>query len=99
VPVEDAILVVEIISPDSTFRDMYHTAHVYARSGVATYWVVDPLHEAITLTEMLLGQNGEYEFGVHTADAFTTERPWKVTLDLPALTARRATLLGAPTVS
>lgn len=94
VPVEDAVLAVEIISPDSTFRDMYAKAHLYARSGVATYWVIDPLHERITLTEMLLGPGGEYEFGVHTDAVFTTDRPWPVTLDLPALTARRADLLG-----
>ena len=93
-PVEDAVLAVEIISPDSTFRDMYGKARVYAAAGVATYWVIDPLHEPMTLTEMLLSpQRPEYEFGVHTSDVFTTERPWKVTIDLPALAARRAALL------
>ncbi|SDY54724.1 Endonuclease, Uma2 family (restriction endonuclease fold) [Micromonospora pattaloongensis] len=92
VPVEDAILAVEVVSPESTFRDMYDKARVYAHAGVATYWVVDPLHERMTLTEMLLGANGEYEVGVHTDDVFTTERPWKVTIDLPALTTRWAGL-------
>ncbi len=95
VPVTDAILVVEIISPDSTFRDMYEKAHVYARADVPTYWVIDPLHERFTLTEMLLGANCEYELGVHTSDVFATDRPWKVTLDLPALTARRGAVLEA----
>lgn len=92
VPVEDAILAVEVISPDSTFRDMYDKARVYAHAGVATYWVIDPLHERMTLTEMVLGPKGEYEPAVHTDDVFTTERPWKVTIDLPALTARWAGL-------
>ncbi|HZN19726.1 MAG TPA: Uma2 family endonuclease [Micromonosporaceae bacterium] len=94
VPVEHVVLAVEIISPDSTFRDMYAKAHLYARSGVATYWVIDPLHERVTLTEMLLGPAGEYDFGVHTDGVFTTGRPWPVTLDLPRLTVRRADLLG-----
>lgn len=92
VPVEDAILAVEVISPDSTFRDMYDKARVYAHAGVATYWVIDPLRERMTLTEMVLGPKGEYEPAVHTDDVFTTERPWKVTIDLPALTARWAGL-------
>lgn len=98
VPVEDALLAVEIISPDSTFRDMYEKAHVYAAAGVPTYWVIDPLHERITLTELLLAPSrGDYEFGVHTDEVFSTERPWPVTLDLPALTKRRATILGETT--
>ncbi len=92
VPVSDAILAVEIISPDSTFRDMYEKAHIYARAGVPTYWVIDPLHDKFTLTEFLLGSNGEYEPGAHTSEVFTTDRPWSVTVDLPALTARRAKL-------
>jgi Uma2 family endonuclease len=94
VPVEGAVLAVEIISPDSTFRDTYEKAHVYAAAGVATYWVIDPLHETITLTEMLLGSARDYELGTHTADIFASERPWPVTIDLPALTKRRADLLG-----
>jgi Uma2 family endonuclease len=95
VPVDGALLAVEIISKDSTFRDMYQKSHVYSRAGIQTYWVVDPMHDEITLTEMLLGSDGEYEFGVHTAEVFTTERPWSVTVDLPALTERRATMLSA----
>ncbi|MBX7268484.1 Uma2 family endonuclease [Micromonospora sp. Llam7] len=30
----------------------------------------------------------------HTEDLFVSERPWKVSVDLPALTARRAGLLA-----
>ncbi|MEV4661534.1 Uma2 family endonuclease [Micromonospora echinofusca] len=93
VPVEDALLAVEVLSPTSTFRDLYDKAKVYAHAGVRTYWVVDPLHERMTLTEYTLGPTGEYEAVTHTEDLFVTERPWKVSVDLPALTARRAGLL------
>jgi Uma2 family endonuclease len=93
VPVQDAILVVEVISPDSTLRDMRDKAEVYAAAGIATYWVIDPLHEHITLTEMLLATDGTYEVGVRTSEMFTTDRPWHITLDLPALTKRRTGLL------
>ncbi|SCF39416.1 Endonuclease, Uma2 family (restriction endonuclease fold) [Micromonospora purpureochromogenes] len=94
VPVEDALLAVEVISPTSVFRDMYDKARVYAHAGVQTYWVVDPLRERMTLTEFVLGPKGEYEAVAHTDDVFVTERPWKVSVDLPALTARRAGLLA-----
>ncbi|MFC7547629.1 Uma2 family endonuclease [Plantactinospora sp. GCM10030261] len=94
VPVDDALLAVEVISPSSIFRDMYDKAKVYAHAGVRNYWVVDPLHDGITLTEYALGANREYDVVTHTADLFVTERPWKVSVDLPALTARRAGLLA-----
>lgn len=50
VPVEDAPLAVEVVSPTSTFRDMYDKAKVYVHAGVRSYWVVDPLQERVTLT-------------------------------------------------
>ncbi|MDG4792546.1 Uma2 family endonuclease [Micromonospora sp. WMMD1082] len=94
VPVEDALLAVEVIPPTSTFRDLYDKARVYARAGVRGYWVVDPLHEKISLTEYTLSPGGEYDVVAHTEDLFVSERPWKVSVDLPALTARRAGLLA-----
>ncbi|MGC4805341.1 Uma2 family endonuclease [Micromonospora sp. DT233] len=94
VPVEDALLAVEVVSPTSTFRDMYDKAKVYAHAGVRSYWVVDPLQEQVTLTEYALGAGREYEQVTHTADLFVTEQPWKVSVNLPALTARRDGLLA-----
>ena len=90
---QDELLAVEVLSPSSTFRDLHEKAGVYARAGIQTYWVVDALHEKMTLTEFLLDPDGSYHPGAHTDEVFTTERPWKVTLDLPALTARRTTIL------
>ncbi|MEU2611783.1 Uma2 family endonuclease [Micromonospora sp. NPDC007271] len=95
VPVEDALLAVEVVSPTSTFRDMYDKAKLYAHAGVRSYWVVDPLQERITLTEYALGAVREYDQLTHAEDLFVTERPWKVSVDLPALTARRTDLLAA----
>ncbi|MGC4867164.1 Uma2 family endonuclease [Micromonospora sp. DT53] len=94
VPVEDALLAAEVVSPTSTFRDMYDKAKVYAHAGVQSYWVVDPLQERVTLTEYALGANREYEQVAHTEDLFVTERPWKVSVDLPALTSRKNDLLA-----
>ncbi|MFC0005863.1 Uma2 family endonuclease [Micromonospora siamensis] len=94
VPVEDALLAVEVVSPTSTFRDMYDKAKVYAHAKVRSYWVVDPLQDRIALTEYVLGANREYEQVSNTEDLFVTETPWKVSVDVPALTARRDALLA-----
>ncbi|WP_433348166.1 Uma2 family endonuclease [Micromonospora sp. CA-111912] len=93
-PVEEALLAVEVVSPTSTFRDMYDKAKVYAHAGVRSYWVVDPLQERVTLTEYVLGAGREYEQVAHTDALFVTERPWKVSVNLPALTTRRDGLLA-----
>lgn len=94
VPVEDAILAVEIISPESRFRDMYAKAKVYAAAGVAHYWVIDPMHdEGIVLSEFRPGTHGDYEMVASTNKFFTTGEPYPVTLDLPALTVRRQAII------
>jgi Uma2 family endonuclease len=94
VPVQDAVLAVEVISPDSHFRDMYAKAKVYAAAGVANYWVIDPLHDdGIVLTEFRPGPSGDYEIVGSTDQVFSTDVPYPVTIDLPALTARRRALL------
>src|SRR5438270_883915 len=38
VPVEDAIVAVEVISPDSNFRDMVEKAKIYGGATIPTYW-------------------------------------------------------------
>jgi Uma2 family endonuclease len=94
-PVEDAVLAVEVISVGSHFRDMYAKAKVYAAAGVANYWVIDPLFEdGIVLTEFRPGANGDYEQVGSSNGVFTTDVPYPVTIDLPALTARLRALAG-----
>jgi Uma2 family endonuclease len=94
VPVADAMLVVEVISPESQFRNMYAKAKVYAAAGVANYWVIDPLHDdGVVLSEFHPGANGDYEIVRSTREVFVTDTPYPITLDLPALTARRRALL------
>ncbi|MGN9777846.1 Uma2 family endonuclease [Micromonospora sp. H33] len=95
VPVAEVVLAVELLSGHDRFHDLYDKAKVYAHAGVRSYWVVDPLQERVTLTEYALGAGREYEQVAHTEDLFVTERPWKVSVDLPTLSARRNDLLAA----
>lgn len=94
VSVREAVLVVDILPAVWRFRDMYAKAKVYAAAGVGHYWVIDPLHdEGIVLSQFQPGPHGDYEIVASTKDVFVTEVPYPVTLDLPALTARRKAIM------
>ena len=94
-PVEDAVLAVEVVSKDSRFRDLSDKAGMYAAAGVEKYWVIDPLTDKISLTEMVLDrQRRRYLIEGVTTDMFTTDQPYPITVDLPGLTARRDAFLG-----
>jgi Uma2 family endonuclease len=93
-PMHDALLVVEVISRTSALHDTETKRVLYARAGVPAYWIVVPELDkpTITLAELVLDpQAGRYNFVTHyTANVFHTDYPWPVTIDLPALTAKRA---------
>jgi Uma2 family endonuclease len=95
VPVEAAVLAIEVISPDSTVRDLHSKPRLLARAGLPHYWVLDPFHsEGIVLAVFRLGSDGQYSLVTETRQAFETDVPFPVTVDLPALDARRKMLLG-----
>jgi Uma2 family endonuclease len=50
-------LIVEIISPTSADNDRRLKKHLYQRSGVPEYWIVDPFEHMV---EQLVLQAGEY---------------------------------------
>jgi Uma2 family endonuclease len=60
----------------------------YEEMGIPGYWIIDPLGERVTLTELRLGSGG-YHQRQQTDELVTLEEPWKITLDLPAWTRRR----------
>ena len=95
VPVEAAVLAIEVVSPDSTIRDLHSKPQMLATAGLPHYWVLDPFHtEGIVLAVFRLGENGQYSLLTETGQVFSTDVPFPVTIDLPALDARRRMLLG-----
>lgn len=92
VPIEDAVLAVEVLSDHPHWRDTVKKAMLYAKAGVATYWVIDQLgDEGASLTEMVLDHDRRaYSIASETVERFTVAEPWPITIDLPALSARRA---------
>ncbi|WP_203824745.1 Uma2 family endonuclease [Actinoplanes palleronii] len=96
VPVDKAILVVEIVSPTSHFRDMHAKTKVYAAAGLKHYWVIDPtFSHGLVLTEFQPGGNGDYEIVSNTSEIFETDEPFPVKINLLALTALRNKYLAA----
>jgi Uma2 family endonuclease len=90
VPIDGALLLVEVVSPTSHTRDMHAKAKLFAASGVRHYWVVDPTFEGgVVLTEFGLGPNGQYDIVASTNKVFTADLPYPITIDVPALTALR----------
>jgi len=85
----DVLLVVEVISPESTTRDRQDKRKLYAYAGIPTYWIVDPLAERVTFTQLLLSPGGAYHQHVQTDGLVTIDQPWEVTLDLPEWTRER----------
>ena len=50
-PIQSALLIAEVISPTSEYRDMNAKREIFAAAGVESYWVIDPrTEEGVVLT-------------------------------------------------
>lgn len=75
------VLAVEIVSPESVFRDNHTKRREYAAFGVPSYWIINPLPEKTGLIELRL-EDGEYQevTQVYGEDTFETDLPFPVKL-------------------
>jgi len=85
----DVPLVVEVISKSSRTSDRELKLKKYAYAGIPSYWIIDPLAERVTFTQFCLDPDGVYERRHQTDELVTVDRPWEITLDLPAWTRKR----------
>ena len=74
-------LVVEILSPDSGRRDKTEKLDLYAKYGVAEYWIVDPTSQVI---EFLLLDQGRYVMMQPSDNRYQSPRLSEVEIDLAA---------------
>ncbi|CCH34076.1 Uma2 family endonuclease [Actinosynnema sp. NPDC047251] len=83
-PVEDLVLVGEVVSPSTRFKDYGIKRQRYAEGGVPFYLVVDPKgDQAVAMLFELEG--GEYvEVARSEAGVLRFERPFPVTIELSA---------------
>jgi len=53
-------LIVEILSPSTSARDLNEKFHLYEKSGVKEYWVIDPGNEYVRIFQLI---EGKYDYG------------------------------------
>lgn len=76
------LLAVEILSPSTRLIDLNLKKARYEQAGCAHYWVVDPLDLRLIAWELV---DGAYVQVADVTDAWTTERPFPVTVTLTDL--------------
>lgn len=75
------LLAIEVVSPESVFRDHHTKAREYAEFGVASYWIVNPAPDKPGIAEFRLDDGNYREVTqVFGPDTFRTEAPFPVTL-------------------
>ena len=82
---EPPLLVVEIRSPSTALVDLNRKKSAYERFGLPLYWIVDPDPPAPELTVFEL-RDGRYALTTTTAEPFTADRPFTLSIDLRRLT-------------
>ena len=58
----DALLAVEIVSPESIKRDYRFKRAEYASFGIPEYWIVDPLVQKVTILRLVEGLYEEVQY-------------------------------------
>ncbi|WP_116245639.1 Uma2 family endonuclease [Nocardiopsis sp. FIRDI 009] len=73
------LLAVEIVSPESVFRDNHTKRREYAAFGVPSYWIINPLADKVGIVEFRL-EDGQYQEVTQTygEEVFETELPFPV---------------------
>lgn len=71
------LLVVEVLSPSTRRRDLAEKRDIYAQSGVASYWVVDPRAQVLVVHELVDGRYVE-SARVEGEQELVVERPFPV---------------------
>jgi len=83
------LLVAEVLSPDSTLRDLNLKKAAYERFGVRSYWVVDPDLAKPSLRAFELVGDAYAEVACVTGDeVFHAERPFDVRIIPSRLVAK-----------
>lgn len=82
-PCTPPVLAVEVLSPESIFRDTDTKKREYAAFGIPAYWIVNPDPELPSLQELRLDPaSGAYHEAaeVYGEQVFTTDVPFGITL-------------------
>ncbi len=81
---EEAVLIVEILSPGSVRTDQIIKRGEYADAGIGHYWIID-LDPPASLTACHLAAGLGYQAAGEITNVLSTDEPFQVRLDLTAL--------------
>ncbi len=81
-PAEDLVLVGEVVSPSTRFKDYGIKRQRYAEAGVPFYLVVDPRDDEVTATLFELTAGEYVAAGWSEAGVLKLDRPFPVTIEL-----------------
>jgi Uma2 family endonuclease len=73
-------LLIEVISPDISERDLLVKRALYAKNGVPEYWLVDPRSRSV---EVLIGESGKYVTHGYFEEGDAVTSPILAGLSLP----------------
>jgi Uma2 family endonuclease len=59
---DGALLVVEVVSPDSIKTDYRFKRTEYAAAGIPEYWIIDPISNKVSILELVEGLYEESEY-------------------------------------
>ena len=78
---EQALLVVEVVSPSNPSNDIIFKRELYAGSGVPEYWIVDRRDHSLTVLQ--LSENGKYlqRAVLHPGETWRADRPFPLHID------------------
>lgn len=73
------LLVIEVVSPESVFRDHHTKAREYAEFGIPSYWIVNPVLDKPSIVELRLHRGTYREAAqVFDTDVFATKEPFPI---------------------
>ncbi|WP_194899054.1 Uma2 family endonuclease [Catenulispora pinisilvae] len=85
VPVEDVLLVIEVVSRESEIRDRERKPQLYAAAGIPNFWRVEDDGGHVDVYVHELGPDQVYRLaGVHR-DRLEVERPFPAVIDFSAI--------------
>ncbi len=84
-------LLIEILSPGTARRDRVQKLDLYARSGIAEYWIVEPAERQI---QFLVNENGRFVVALPDGSVYRSGVLPEINLDLEAFWGEAARRLG-----
>lgn len=81
-PVEDLLLVGEVLSPSTRIHDLVVKRQLYAEAGVPYYLMIDPKEPAVAATLLELRDTEYVEIATSEGGEFRIERPFSATIAL-----------------